>query len=155
MSNKSKVRAATIAAVIALASPLFMHFEGNRAAPYKDVGGVPTVCYGHTGDVQDRAYSRAECDTLMGRDLLDANAAVARCIGTDAPLSVEAALTDAAANIGPKVVCGSTLQRKAAAHDWKGVCDELPRWNKADGNVLAGLTARRESERQLCMRDVR
>ena len=63
---------------------------------------------------------------------------------------VEVALTSATFNIGPRVVCGSTLQRKALANDWPGACAELDRWNKAGGRELRGLTLRRGDERQVC-----
>jgi len=59
-------------------------------------------------------------------------------------------LQDAVYNIGPAVVCGSTLQRKANAGE--PFCDELLRWDRADGKVLPGLVKRRQDEAALCKR---
>lgn len=140
--------AALLAALIALVTL----FEGYRPVSYRDVVGVLTVCYGHTGPdvVTGRTYTEAECRAFLERDLATANAAVKRCI-PGAPPSVEAALTSAVFNIGPRVVCGSTLQRRAQAGNWRAACNELHRWNRAGGRVLRGLTRRRVAEYQLCV----
>jgi GH24 family phage-related lysozyme (muramidase) len=63
------------------------------------------------------------------------------------------AFTDATYNLGPSVVCGSDLQRLANAGDLPGACNQLPRWNKAGGKVVDGLTQRREMERRICLGD--
>jgi lysozyme len=141
-------------AVLALAGALVTHWEGFRADPYKDVTGVLTACYGHTLGVQDRTYTRAECNALMQGDLADADAIVRRCIPQPIPPQIEAALVDAAYNIGPRVVCGSTIQRRARAGDWSGVCDGLLAWRYAGGKVSPGLLNRRVAERNLCMEGV-
>ena len=61
---------------------------------------------------------------------------------------------DAAYNIGPRVVCGSTIQKRALAGDWSGVCDGLLAWRYAGGKVSPGLLNRRVAERNLCMEGV-
>ncbi len=45
--------------------------EGTVYTPYRDVGGVWTVCTGHTGPdiIPGRRYTRAECDALLAKDL--------------------------------------------------------------------------------------
>lgn len=143
--------AAGLAAVLAISAPLISRWEGVRHTAYQDSVGVWTVCYGHTKSV-DRAkrYTQAECDALLYQDMAEANAAVRRCLPMPMLRQVEAALTSAAFNIGPRVVCGSTLQKKALANDWPGACAELDRWNKAGGRELRGLTLRRDDERALC-----
>jgi lysozyme len=139
------------AAVLLLAAGLIRPWEGERFTPYLDAVGVPTVCYGHTGDViAGKAYTRAECNALLDEDMREANAAVRRCLTMPMLVQEEAALTSAAFNLGPQVVCGSTLQRKAKANDWPGACAELDRWNKAGGRVFKGLVLRRADERAVC-----
>jgi len=82
--------------------------------------------------------------------MAEANEAVNRCLPMPKLPQIEAALTSATFNIGPRVVCGSTLQRKALANDWPGACAELARWNRAGGRVLRGLTLRRLDEQAVC-----
>lgn len=145
--------AATGAAVgvLALAAWLVKPWEGERNEPYRDIVGIPTVCYGHTGtDIQSRRYSDADCDQWLRGDLVAANDAVRRCIAHPLPKNAEAAFTSAAFNIGPHVVCGSQLQRKANAGDLAGACAELSRWDRAGGRVVEGLARRRAAERALC-----
>lgn len=57
-------------------------------------------------------------------------------------------MQDATYNIGPSVVCGSTLQRKANAG--QPFCDELLKWDHANGKVVKGLAKRRQAEVKLC-----
>lgn len=147
----AKGKAGAAAIVLAIAAALASRWEGVKYQPYRDPIGIWTVCYGHTGpDVKPgRDYTKAECEGLLQQDMAEANRIVRRCI-PNAPQGVEAALTDAAYNIGPSVVCGSTLQRKALAGDWAGACAELSRWNRAGGRVFRGLTLRRMDERKVC-----
>lgn len=137
-------------AAVTMAAAMAMGFEGNSPTPYRDVGGVPTVCYGHTGGIESRRYSDDECQAFLKNDMAEANASVHRCITAPMTVGQEASLTDAAYNIGPVIVCGSTLQRKANAGDWAGACAELSRWVNAGGRQLPGLVRRRAAERALC-----
>jgi len=43
----------------------------------------------------------------------------------------------------------STLKKRVDAQDWDGACEEIVKWNKASGRVLAGLTRRRLAESAL------
>lgn len=156
MAGKAKLATAGIAAaVLALCAPLVAKWEGMRYEAYPDpaTGGAPwTICYGHTGpEVKPgMKVDKAQCDAWLAIDLAIANEAVNRCLPMPKLEHIEAALTSAAFNIGPKVVCGSTLQQKALANDWPGACRELDRWNKAAGREMRGLTLRRADERALC-----
>ncbi len=152
MSKAKLATAAVAAAVLALSAPLVAKWEGIRYEPYRDAVGVLTVCYGHTGAdiVQGKRYTKAECDQLLAADMAIANAAVNRCLSMPKLVHVEAALTSAAFNLGPQVVCGSALQRKALANDWPAACAELDRWKNAGGRELRGLVLRRADERALC-----
>lgn len=153
MSARAKVAiGGGLAAVLALAAPLVMKWEGVRYEPYRDAVGVLTVCYGHTGpDVRaGKTYTKAECDDLLRADMLEANGYVNACITTPMLPGQEAALTSAVYNIGPSVVCGSTLQRYANAGNWPAACAQLSRWDKAAGRTYRGLTLRRTDERAMC-----
>ena len=143
------------AAVLLVAGGLIAQWEGKRYEAYPDpaTGGAPyTVCYGHTGAdvVRGKRYTLEECNALLDADMRVANAAVRRCIPVPMLVQIEAALTSAAFNIGPSVVCGSTLQRKALANDWPGACAALDSWKYAGGRVMRGLVLRRADERRVC-----
>lgn len=63
------------------------------------------------------------------------------------------ALVSFAYNLGARALSTSTLLQKLNAFDYAGAADEFPRWNKAGGKVLPGLTRRREAERALFLSD--
>lgn len=150
--GKGKLGGALAAA--AIAATLIAKFEpaANQHKPYWDAPGqVWTVCEGHTGGVDpERIYTDAECKAFKTADIARAQAAVNRCLPMPKLPQIEGALIDAAYNIGPRVVCGSTLQRKGLANDWPGACAELSRWDKAGGRLLPGLTRRRTDDRGVC-----
>ena len=150
-----KAVAVGLTGALALAAPLIAKWEGVRYYPYPDpaTGGAPwTVCYGHTGPdvVRGRAYTAAECEALLDADMAAADAIVRKCIPVPMLRHVEAALVSATFNLGPKVVCGSTVQRKALANDWPGACAALDLYRNAGGRPMKGLILRRADERKLC-----
>lgn len=160
--NKIKIPASAgkrAAAIAAIAAAVAVPFEGLRQYAYYDPPGILTVCYGHTGNViKGRKYSVEECNGLLSSDMLDAVLAVERC-APGLPVDTAAALSDAVFNIGPKLVCNtsvSTLARKLKAGDVRGACEQLPRWDKARvlGRMVAlpGLTKRRAAEKEICLR---
>jgi lysozyme len=55
-------------------------------------------------------------------------------------------------NVGAGAFRTSTLLKKLNAGDTVGACNQLPRWNKAGGKVLPGLTRRRAAEQALCLK---
>lgn len=150
--NSAKVGVGVSAAVLLAAGALIAKWEGVRYEPYRDAVGVLTVCYGHTGPdiVPGKRYTLAECRAFLDADMREANGYVRKCLPMPLLNQIEVALTSATFNLGPQVVCGSTLQRKAKANDWPGACAELSRWNKAGGREIRGLTLRRGDERKIC-----
>ena len=64
-----------------------------------------------------------------------------------------AALVSWAYNVGMGAVMDSTLRQRLMAGDdpVRVISEELPRWNRGDGKVLAGLTRRRKAEVDLFM----
>ena len=155
-SGKVKGGVAGGIAAAAIVFGLVSSYEpgANIHKPYLDTLARPavwTVCEGHTGNVDPkRTYTDAECKAFKMADIARAQAEVNRCLPMPKLPQIEGALSDAAYNIGPSVVCGSTLQRKALANDWPGVCAELSRWDHAGGRVLPGLTRRRTNDREIC-----
>lgn len=138
------------AVVVAMATPVVMHFEGKRNDPYWDVVRVRTVCYGETHGVQERRYSDEECKAMLEASLHKFHGEVSRCITRPVELHVQAAILSWAYNVGPGAACRSTLMRKLNAGDIAGACAELSRWVVAGGQRMAGLERRRADERRMC-----
>jgi lysozyme len=137
------------AAAIAIAGGLVHHFEGTRYVAYQDGVGRWTLCDGHTAGVKQGDTATPQlCAAWREEDLRIAGDAIDRCIHTTLTANARAALLDATYNLGPSVVCGSTLQRKANAGE--PFCRELLRWDHAGGTRVAGLTRRRQAEATLC-----
>ena len=151
------------AGATALAAGLAMTWEGHSNRAYYDkLGKVWTICYGHTKDVKpgDTATD-AQCEAYLEADMAEARAAVDRCITVPLTAGQRAAFIDAAYNLGPSVVCGSTLQRKANSGDVVGACLELTDaldkrgsyvgWTFTGGAPSQGIRNRRTEERNLCL----
>lgn len=156
MKISSTAKRRTAAAL--LATTIAIPAEGLRQYAYLDPPGILTVCYGSTTDVvRGKKYSLEECKARLETDMNAAIATVDRCV-PGLPESVLAAFGDAVYNIGPKVACSkkqSTAARMLAAGDYKGACNQLPRWNKSVilgvAVALPGLTKRRNAEREVCL----
>lgn len=152
-----RVAGVGLAAVLALAATVIKPWEGVEHKPYVDPVGVLTVCYGSTGPhiVPGRTYTQAECNALLDADMREANRHVRRCLPMPMLVQIEAALTSLVFNVGPRGVCGSTIQKRALANDWPGACAGIDAWRYAGGRVFRGLVLRRADERALCETGVR
>lgn len=140
------------AGVIAAAAAIVAPWEGRELVPYRDLVGVATVCYGHTGNVEDRRYTPAECEALLQSDLADHWRGVSRCIHAPLAEHEAAAVLSWTFNVGVGAACGSTLIRQInaglPAETW---CRQLLRWDYAGGKRVRGLTRRRQAEYQTCI----
>lgn len=158
MKVPTKALATGVAAVLATAAPLIAHWEGVRYLPYPDpaTGGAPwTVCYGHTGPdvIRGKGYTKAECDALLDADMAVADGYVRKCIPVPMLRHVEGALVSLVFNVGPRAVCGSTIQKYALANNWPAACEAIEAWKYAGGRVMRGLALRRADEKALCLGD--
>lgn len=151
--------AASLFTALSVGVTLLATWEGKRNAVYLDGGGVPTVCYGHTGpDVRmgQRARTDDECLVLLQRDAFEHGLGLQRCLTADVPPSLLGAFVSWTYNVGVKAACASTAVRRANAGDFAGACAELSRWTKDNGKEIWGLRLRREGdrtrpgERQVC-----
>lgn len=125
-------------------------WEGYRALAYRDVGGVWTIGYGHTGDVHagDRA-SHQKALELLRADVHEAEASVNEHVHVGVNQDRFDALVSLTFNIGASAFAHSNLLRKLNAGDYPGVAGEFARWNHVDGRVVEGLTRRRKAEADL------
>jgi lysozyme len=141
-----------VAVSVAAASAFVAPWEGLRTTAYRDPVGVLTVCIGETKGVKvGDTYTAAECRAMLDVELRAYAAALGKCLHVKVPEGVAVSFLDLTYNVGAGAVCRSTLVKKANAGDLFGACDELPRWNKAGGRELPGLTNRRRAAHDLCI----
>lgn len=155
-------RAAGLAGIVgAGAAALLLAFtplqEGRVLTTYRDLGGVLTYCDGATENARAGArYTPAQCDAQLDRDLERHAAGIAKCMPmarlTDGQ---KVAFVDAAYNIGVPAFCRSSMARRANAGDMAGACDALLLWRYAGGREVSGLLARRQRERELCLKGMK
>ena len=145
--------AASVTAVIALATAMIAPWEGKVNSPYRDPVGVLTVCYGHTGaDVGTRRRTDAECLQLLEGDVKK-HAAVLDCTNGGYKLREGAAIVSLGFNIGVAGYCKSSSAKAAKAGNYAGACEAMSLHIKAKGKVLPGLVDRRAFERAICEGD--
>ncbi|EAY4939600.1 lysozyme, partial [Salmonella enterica] len=159
----STLRKSVLAAVgggaIAIASALITGptgndgLEGVRYKPYRDVVGIWTVCYGHTGNdiMIGKTYTESQCKALLNKDLNTVARQINPYIKVPIPETTRGALYSFVYNVGTGNFRTSTLLRKINQGDIKGACDQLRRWTYAGGKQWKGLMTRREIEREVCL----
>jgi GH24 family phage-related lysozyme (muramidase) len=138
---------------------IIKEFEGCRLEAYKCPAGVWTVGYGSTrypgpsgGPVrQGDVITQQQAEYLLQESVVDLyGPGIFHLIPLSKGWSGNriAALVSFAYNLGLGAVEDSTLRKRLNAGEdpVKVVQEELPRWNKADGKVLEGLTRRRNAE---------
>ena len=145
-------------------------FEGLRLVGYLDIGKVPTIGWGHTemaggniryedGTVTPRVIvggriSEDEAKRLKAADMAQFERGVVKALTRPAKQYQFDAMVSLAFNIGVGAFAKSSVCRKFNAGDVTGAANAFLLWNKAGGQVLKGLTRRREAERALFMADV-
>lgn len=151
--NRLKKGGALMAAAVALVGT----WEGLRTVAYRDVVGIPTVCFGETRGVKmgDR-YSVDECKVMLGDALVEFETGMRRCLKAPDTIPAQSyvAFLSLSYNIGTTAFCGSTVARRANAGDIRGACEAIPVWNWAGGRVVQGLVNRRAEERTICLKGV-
>lgn len=137
---------------IAIAGALIPNLEGYSSTPYRDSGGVLTVCNGITGPdvIEGKTYSKRECDTLLQKHLQPFAQAVARSVKVPASDYQKAALISFSYNVGIYAFEHSSVLRNLNAGHYQQACDGLRQWKYVDRKVIPGLMKRREVERELC-----
>lgn len=148
--GKAWIAGSFMAITLALASGLERHYEGVVYVATPDPAGHGWfICYGHTKGVkQGDTATQAQCDDWLREDNAVNYAIVNRCITAALTPSQAAAFVDGVHNLGPQIVCGSTLQRDANAGHVVEACRQLLRWDHP--LWLPGLKARRGDEFDLC-----
>jgi len=149
--NRTLVASLTLSASALVGLAVHEGYRGEAYIPVKN--DRPTLGFGDAQGVKlgDRT------DTVRALIRLNYQADVfqqqmRQCIG-DVPMYQHEwdAIISWSFNVGARAACGSTLVKKLQAFDYAGACQELLKWKKFQGQELAGLTKRRQSEYRQCM----
>lgn len=137
---------------------LIKKYEGFKAKPYLDPVGIPTIGYGvikypngKRVTMKDPAMTEKQASEMLAQLLEQTyEKDVNRLVKVALNQNQFDALVSFTYNLGGTNLGNSTLLRKININP----CDptikaEFPRWNKAGGRVLAGLTRRRKEEADL------
>ena len=128
---------------------LIKSFEGLRLEPYYCSGGVLTIGYGCTRDVQQgMTITESEAEQRLREDLVRFEEAVRRQIKVPLTPNEFAAMVSFTFNLGEGALHESTLRRRLnEGQDVQMViAQEFPKWVRAGGEVLYGLQRRRNAE---------
>lgn len=142
-------------AAIMAGSGTVSYFEGKENKAYIDPVGVVTICYGETRGVKKGDYKTdEECLESLASELVEHEKGMLKVVKVPLSTREQAAYLSFTYNLGVKAFTNSTLLKKLNSGDRVGACNELLRWNKANGRVLNGLTKRRQEENKLCLEGV-
>lgn len=154
--------AARGAAWVALAVTLVAGWEGYASKPYIDeigTGHPETWCFGATAadgsppPPMSKVFTKAECLSLLQQKLVRIYAPpIEKCINGPIPPHREAALVDAAYNLGAATICRGLVARYLNAGNVKAGCKALLQYVNSAGQFRQGLLNRREDELSYCLR---
>jgi len=144
---------------------LLTQWEGKSAKVYKDSAGLPTIGVGHLLTKDELASGKililgistkygeglttSQIDQLLVQDLAGAEGAVNSGVEVALTQNQFDALVSFVFNVGRTAFYNSTLRKVLNAGKYKEVPNQLRRWNRAGGVIIAGLSNRRENEVKL------
>ena len=125
-------------------------FEGCKLTAYQDSVGVWTIGYGHTKGVYDgMTITQDEAEQMLLTELEEYEGYIESMVTVPLTQNQFDALVVWIYNLGPTNFRNSTLLKELNAGNYNAAGQEITRWNKAGGKVLAGLVKRREAEAEL------
>jgi lysozyme len=127
--------------------------DAGRAHPYICPAGYWTIGYGHLCQAEHPPITEEEGEWYLATDLQVAlNGTLRYCPALITEHEGRlAAIVDFTFNLGAGRLQTSTLRRRVNQRDWGAAANELNRWVRGGGRILAGLVARRNAERQLLL----
>lgn len=134
---------------------LIKQFEGCRLTAYRDIAGVLTIGYGHTGDVHEgQTISKQQADDMLRQDILKYSNEVQKLMDNKTILfevnqNMFDALTSFCYNLGQ-----GNLRRLVQARSKEQVAEHMMLYVNANHKVVKGLVNRRTKERELFLKPV-
>lgn len=125
-------------------------FESCRLTAYRDIKGVLTIGYGHTGleVVAGLVWTQNQADTALVCDTQHAVNTVNRLVNVELSQTAFDALVDFVFNVGSGNFAGSTMLKLINSGNLDAAAEEFDKWDHASGQVVAGLLRRRKAEKQ-------
>lgn len=159
-SELTATDAPALSTSVLLAMELGDHYEGVRFTPYRDTGGIWTVCRGITGAAvrPGKTYTESECKQLEVAfyQRIEQEAKSIYTHWNSYNVWVQASMLDMIYNLGSGQVRSSTHRKLANAGDLLGACQQMTRWvygrlaSTGQKVQLAGLVKRRATSAELC-----
>ena len=129
---------------------ILKYFEGCKLTAYQDSVGVWTIGYGHTKGVYNgMTITQEEAEQMLLTELEEYEGYIEDMVTVPLTQNQFDALVVWIYNLGPTNFKNSTLLKELNAGNYNAAGQEITRWNKAGGKVLAGLVKRREAEAEL------
>ena len=129
---------------------LLKYFEGCKLTAYQDSVGVWTIGYGHTkGVYEGMTITQEEAEQMLLTELEEYEGYVEKYVTVPLTQNQFDALVVWVYNLGPTNFRRSTLLKELNSGNYTAAGNEITKWNKAGGKVLAGLVKRREAEAEL------
>lgn len=130
-------------------------YEGLRLDKYQDATGKWTIGYGHLilpNELFAKRLTQEEANSLLMCDLKKTEEGIRRYVTSHLNQNQFDALVSFTFNLGVNNLKGSTLLRLINQGLFVEAAVQFLRWNKAGGQVLKGLTLRRQAEQDLFSR---
>ena len=129
---------------------LIKHFEGCELKAYICPANVWTIGYGHTKGVLDGdVITETQAHEMLVEELIEYENYINNAVTVSLNQNQFDAMVSWVYNLGSGNLNSSTLLKVLNSGDYAGVPEQIMRWNKAGGKVLAGLTKRRQAEADL------
>lgn len=141
--------------------------------PYKDIGGVPTWCYGETLGIPKARYTVQECDVELLKSVHRHWRGLSQYVPQEAPQSVKVGMLLVAYNTGVAGWAWEGSPRRVSRFrvaldrgDWRGACEAITApWQgtrgvakgykaTVQGKPVRGLENRRAKEYAVCVQDL-
>lgn len=132
------------------------NFERLELTAYLDVGGVPTIGWGHTGECSfgvpvafGQTCTLDQAETWFDADVLPPQRVINKLVVFALTQSEFDALVSFTYNVGAAAFAHSTLLADIRADRISAAAEQFLRWDYVDGAASEGLESRRKAERLL------
>ena len=126
-------------------------FESCALAAYKDIKGILTIGWGHTGpDVYEGlVWTQTQAEATLLADVQHATNTVNAIVTVPLTQNEFDALVDFAFNCGCNAFKSSTMLTLLNQGNYAEAATQFDLWDHAAGKVVAGLLRRRQAETDL------
>tara|TARA_R100001244_G_scaffold107386_1_gene79622 strand:- start:15 stop:458 length:444 start_codon:yes stop_codon:yes gene_type:complete len=126
---------------------LIKKFEGCELEAYLDAVNIPTIAFGRIKNVRmGDSCTKEQAEAWLEEEIQEYEGYINDMVEVELEQCQFDALCAWVYNLGPTNLRESTLLKVLNEKKYDEVPAQIRRWNKAGGDVLGGLTRRREAE---------